>query len=650
MCGFTGFLGSRTVTSQDDLTATARQMALRLRHRGPDDSGEWADAANAVAFGFRRLSIIDLSSAGHQPMTSASGRYIMVFNGEAYNFEDIRKELIAGGWDRPFRGHSDTEVILAGVETWGLEATVRRLIGMFAFAIWDRELRLVHLVRDRVGVKPLYFGRCGSTFMFGSELKAIAAHPDFSADVDRTSVGLMLRYGYVPAPLTIYSGFYKVAPGAIVSLAAGKEPIESRYWSAEEIAVSGIRNPFTGSDAEAERELDALLRSSVGYRMISDVPLGVFLSGGIDSSVVTALMQAQSARPVKTFSIGFREDGYDEASDARRVAAHLGTDHTELYVTAAEALEVIPKLPEIYDEPFGDSSQIPTHLVSALARRSVTVSLSGDGGDELFGGYNRYFLGRKVWRGIGWLPPSARALGGRALRSVRPETWDRAFNVVPRRIRLRNAGDKISKAAEVLGMPDSDAVYHRLISHWPEAASAVIGGAAATMPLLKSGPRFNDFAERMMYADLVTYLPDDILVKVDRASMAVSLESREPLLDHRLIEFAWRLPLRMKLRNGKGKWLLRQVLSRYVPDRLVSRPKMGFGVPIDAWLRGPLRSWAEDLLSEPRLRREGFLDAAAVRQKWTEHLSGRRNWQYALWNILMFQMWLECRVQTPAHA
>lgn len=639
MCGFTGFLDFRKRLGPDELRSTARDMALRIRHRGPDDSGEWVDAEAGIAFGFRRLSIIDTSAAGHQPMLSPSGRYVLMFNGEFYNFAEVRKELPSG---ISFRGHSDTEVILAGIETWGLEATVSKMIGMFAFALWDRELQLLHLVRDRIGVKPLYYGKIGSTFFFGSELKAFTAHPAFAAEIDRTAVALLLRYGYIPTPHTIYSGISKLTPGAILSVASGKEPIETRYWSGADVALAGLRSPFTGTAAEAEQELDGLLRSAVGYRMVSDVPIGVFLSGGIDSSTVVAFMQAQSAQPVKSFSIGFHEQTYDEAKYAKAVARHLGTDHTELYVTPEEALAVIPKLPAIYDEPFADPSQIPTYLVSALARRRVTVSLSGDGGDELFGGYNRYFLGRSVWDAIGWIPTAIRAAGGRTIGAIRPGTWDRIFGVLPQRVRPSAPGDKIGKAAEVIGLASPDDIYRRLVSQWP-ASEQIVRGVGAGDSAHWDDERVQsveDFTHRMMLLDLLTYLPDDIMVKVDRASMAVSLEAREPLLDHRLVAFAWRLPLHMKVRNGKGKWLLRRVLSRYVPADLMERPKMGFGLPIDQWLRGPLRDWADDLLDESRLRSEGILDPEPIRRKWLEHRNGTRNWHYRLWTVLMFQLWL----------
>lgn len=643
MCGITGFLDSRADKSRDDLLAITRAMTACIRHRGPDDSGEFIDAERGVALGFRRLSIIDLSPAGHQPMTSASGRFTVIYNGEVYNFEDIRAELRASGYDKPFRGHSDTEVMLAAFETWGVAEAVKRFIGMFAIALWDRELQLLHLIRDRLGVKPLYYGRSGSTFLFGSELKTFVTHPAFDARIDRDSVSLLLRYGYIPAPFSIYEGVRKLTPGAILTVRAGSEPIESVYWSAVDVAHDGLRNPLRLSEREAEESLNDLLLDAVRYRLVSDVPLGVFLSGGIDSSTVVALMQAQSSQPVKTFTIGFHEGGFDEAQHAKAVAHHLGTDHTELYITPAEALAVIPKLPHLYDEPFADPSQIPTHLVSALARRDVTVALSGDGGDELFGGYRRYFLGARAWRSLSWIPAGVRAAGGRVLGSVRPDTWDRLFSVLPQRVRPGSGGDKVAKAAAVIGSRNAEDVYRRLLTQWPSAENVVIG-AGDRDSAVWSDPRIeaiSDFTSRMMLLDTLTYLPDDILTKVDRASMGVSLEAREPLLDHRVVEFAWRLPMDMKVRSGQGKWLLRRVLSRYVPDALTDRPKMGFGVPIDNWLRGPLREWAEALLDESRLRREGMFDPAPVRQRWNEHLSGRRNWQYALWTVLMFQLWLE---------
>lgn len=636
------------------MAATVTRMTETLRHRGPDDGGVWVDEKAGIALGHRRLSIIDLSPEGHQPMLSACGRFVVVFNGEIYNYREIRKELEAGsGNDRVrWRGHSDTEVMLAAISRWGLEGSLDRFNGMFAFALWDRETRTLHLVRDRLGEKPLYYGLMGETFLFGSELKALRAHPDFRAEIDRGALGLFFRHNYVPSPYSIYENVSKLSPGTRLAVAREKRgglPSPLPYWEGKRAAEEGIRDPFTGTSDEAVTAFESILRDSVSMRMESDVPLGAFLSGGIDSSTVVALMQAESRRPVKTFTVGFGEKGFDEAGHARAVAAHLGTDHTEVFVTPQDALAVIPRLPFMYDEPFADSSQIPTFLISEVARRYVTVSLSGDGGDELLGGYNRYAWGRRIWRTVGWMPPRLRKMGARALTVLAPQTWDGLFDrmapVLPAAIRQRTPGDKLHKLAGVLAAEDPGALYLDLISHWKNPSDVVLGGSERPTALTdrRRWGEALDFTRQMMYLDMVTYLPDDILTKVDRASMGVSLEARVPLLDHRVVEFAWRLPLSMKIRKGRGKWLLRQILHRYVPAGLVERPKMGFGVPIDAWLRGPLREWAESLLDEERLRREGFLHPAPIRRKWREHLSGRRNWQYYLWDVLMFQAWLEAK-------
>jgi asparagine synthase (glutamine-hydrolysing) len=622
-------------------------MADTMVSRGPDDSATWADGAAGVALGFRRLAIVDLSPAGRQPMRSASGRYVIAFNGEVYNFGELRAELEPLG--HRFRGHSDTEVMLAAVEQWGLDAAVRRFVGMFAFALWDARERRLALVRDRLGIKPLYYGRAGDTLVFASEPKALRAHPDFRAEVDRGALTLFLRHGYVPAPYSIYRGVRQLTPGCTLTVGADDAdyPAPVPYWSARAVAEDGVANPFAGTEAEAEERLDALLREAVKLRMIADVPLGAFLSGGIDSSTVVALMQAQSGQRVKTFSIGFREALYDEAPHARAVARHLGTEHTELYVTPREAQAVIPGLPDIYDEPFADSSQIPTFLVSRLTRERVTVSLSGDGGDELFGGYPRYFTANAIWGKVGWMPAWMRRGALKGLRSVPVPLYDRWLGwLTPLTARFGSrgpVGDKLHKLAEVLETAGPELLYHRLISHWKSPADLVLGGHEPPTVLTDRGrwPKFADFTRRMMYFDTVSYLPDDIFTKVDRASMAISLEARVPLLDHRVVEFAWRLPLSLNVRKGQGKWLLRQVLHRYVPRELVERPKMGFGVPIDSWLRGPLCDWAEGLLDEGRLRREGFLDPAPIRARWAEHLSGLRNWSYYLWDVLMFQAWLD---------
>lgn len=638
MCGFAGVYGR--LPSEDDLG----RMGLAIASRGPDDSGIWIDQEAALGLVHRRLSIIDLSPAGHQPMASACGRYLIAFNGEIYNHAELRQSLGHSSW----RGHSDTEALLRAIATWGLEATLKRCVGMFAFALWDREKNSLTLVRDRLGEKPLYYGWQGETFLFGSELKALKAHPAFRAEIDRDALTLLLRHNAIPAPYSIYQGIHKLPPGTFLQIHAGQKSARPvAYWSVQKAAEAGQRNLFRGSDAEAGAELERLLGQAVAGQMAADVPLGAFLSGGIDSTVVVALMQVQSARPVKTFTIGFNEAGYNEADHAHAVARHLGTEHTELYVTPQDAMDVIPNLSAIYDEPFADSSQIPTCLVSALARHHVTVSLSGDGGDELFGGYNRYFWARNLWRKLGWMPHPLRAALAGVLTMVPPASWNAAFQKLdqwlPARLRYANPGDKLHKAAEILAVKSPEEIYLGLVSHWKNPAQLVRGGHEPSTLLTNLAHRADlpDFEHRMMYLDTVTYLPDDILTKVDRAAMSVSLETRVPLLDHRVVEFAWALPLGMKIRHGQGKWLLRQVLYRHVPQAMVERPKMGFGVPIDHWLRGPLKAWASALIEPGRLAKEGFFDPVPIQQKWAEHQAGSRNWSYYLWDVLMFQQWRE---------
>lgn len=646
MCGIAGFLDLSSNGNSDRLQAKVVRMVHTLVHRGPDDSGTWVDAETRIALGHRRLAIVDLSPEGHQPMVSVDGRYVIVFNGEIYNFLELRRQLEQLG--HRFRGHSDTEVMLAAFSQWGLDTAVKSFNGMFAFALWDKQERVLHLGRDRLGEKPLYYTWLGQTFLFASELKALTAYPNFNPEINRDALALYLRHNYIPAPYSIYQGVYKLPPACVLTVPVGKataQPVP--YWSVKSIAEAGITHPFTGSETAAIAQLDSLLRDAVSLRMVADVPLGAFLSGGVDSSTVVALMQAQSNQPVKTFSIGFYEDSYNEAKYAKAVAQHLGTDHTELYVTPAEAIAVIPKLPALYDEPFADSSQIPTFLVAQLARQHVTVSLSGDGGDELFAGYNRYFWGRRIWQQIGWIPYPLRNAAARVLMVRSPQSWNHTFAnlqpVLPKSLKQQNPGDKLHKLAEVLAVESPEAMYKGLVSHWKDPEAVVTGSFEPITTLNDSQGWANlpDFTQRMIYLDTVTYLPDDILVKVDRATMGVSLEARVPLLDHRIVEFAWQIPLSMKIHKGQGKWLLRQVLYKYVPPSLIERPKMGFGVPIDNWLRSSLRDWAEALLSEQRLRQEGFFNPLPIRQKWAEHLSGDRNWQYYLWNVLMFQAWLD---------
>ncbi len=621
-------------------------MTDAIVSRGPDDAGVWVDAEAGIALGHRRLSILDLSPLGHQPMTSACGRFVIVFNGEIYNYQELRADLETSG--HAWRGHSDTEVMLAAFAQWGMLEATRRFNGMFAFALWDRRERVLHLGRDRLGEKPLFYGRVGGTLVFGSELKALRRFPGFDAAVDRASVCALLRYSYVPDPHCIYEGFHKLPPASLLSLRLPDEEAKPRlWWSLREVIERGQTTPFTGTETEAMDAFESLLKRAVGQRMVADVPLGAFLSGGVDSSLIVAMMQAQSARPVKTFTIGFDVPEYNEAVFAADVARHLRTDHTEMYVTAKDVLDVIPLLPALYDEPFSDYSQIPTYLVCKMARRHVTVALSGDAGDELFGGYERYFVGRNLWNKFAWMPaPMKRSLAG--LMTLPPPAWlnqagDLLKPLLPKRVRHMPFGDKLHKLAEVVAAPGMETLYLTLMSHWKQPEQVVIGGhERATSITDRAGwPHVADFTHRMMHLDMENYLPGDILTKVDRAAMGVSLEGRIPLLDADLIEFAWGIPFSMKVREGRGKWLMRETLYRHVPKPLIDRPKRGFGVPLEHWLRADLRDWAEDLLSEERLKREGYFHPAPIRQKWREHLQGTRNWNFYLWDVLMFQAWLE---------
>jgi asparagine synthase (glutamine-hydrolysing) len=644
MCGFAGIFQYRNLSSSQ-IAEIAVNMGDAIRHRGPDDFGIWSDDNAQIALVHRRLSIVDLSAAGHQPMVSASGRYVIAFNGEIYNHLKIRKELEVSGFPAAWKGRSDTETLLASIEAWGLRETLVKASGMFAFALWDRRERELHLARDRIGEKPLYYGWQNGVFLFGSELKALKVHPAFDGEIDRMSISLQMMYSYIPAPHSIYKGIKKLMPGSILSVREGSGILcdQTEYWSLRDVIARGKERTLRAGD-DVITNLHSVLSSAVSNQATADVPLGAFLSGGIDSSLITSLMQAQSSAPVKTFTIGFDESGYNEAEYAKAVASHLGTEHTELYISARQALDVVAKLPEIYDEPFSDSSQIPTYLVSKMTQQHVTVALSGDGGDELFGGYNRYLGTERWWDLTRRIPFHLRHLASNSLKSIDASHWDclgRIIAPVSNKKIWNNLANNVAKLAGVLAVDDSARLYEHFTTHWSDPSALVIDGSEFHMQSGGSAIQLDSIVEKMMALDTLSYLPDDILAKVDRAAMAASLETRVPFLDHNVIEFAWSLPLEMKIRNGQGKWILRQVLERYIPKELIDRPKMGFGIPLDSWLRGPLRPWAEELLDESRLRREGFFKPEVIRRKWVEHLSGRCNWQYHLWNVLMFQLWLE---------
>ncbi len=641
MCGIAGMIDWRAETSRDTLISIGQAMNDALFHRGPDSGDVWVDAASGIVLGQRRLAIIDLSPGGAQPMQSADGRYVINFNGEIYNYAEIRRELQAAG--RGLSTQSDTEVLLEACALWGVEAAVRRAIGMFAIVLWDRATGTITLARDRLGVKPLYYAADAHRLIFASQLKAFRAVPGWAPTLDRDAIAGYLRHAYIGQPRSIYQEASKLAPGHIMVWRRGEAPRSICYWDIRDVAAAGQRVAARApmSEAEAIEHLDALLRDAVRLRLIADVPVGAFLSGGIDSSTVAALMQVVGTSAAKTFSIGFREQGYDEAGHAAAVARHLDTDHTEFYVEPAHALDVIPQLPEWFDEPFADVSQIPTYLVSKLTRAHVTVALSGDGGDEVFAGYNRHLWGDRLAHGLASVPGVARHGAASLMRLMPPATLNRLAARLPRSWLPSQPGDKLEKLAGLIGEDSTGAVYRRMISQWQNPDDIVVSGAEPHDLAWDSGitAQFPDFVARMQVLDTATYLPDDILTKVDRATMAVGLEGRVPLLDHRVVEFAWSLPKSMKLRDGQGKWALRQVLDRYVPRALIDRPKMGFGVPIDAWLRGPLREWAESLLDPTRLAEEGLLRPVPIRRAWAEHLSGAKNWQYPLWTVLMLQAW-----------
>lgn len=626
MCGFSGFkYNKHRWIASDGILAN---MANTIAHRGPDDSGSWYDDKAGVGLAHTRLSIVDLSPAGHQPMHSAAQRYVIVFNGEIYNHLALRTQLQSQNQAPNWRGHSDTETLLACFAAWGIEKTLQATVGMFAIALWDKQQQVLTLARDRMGEKPLYWGWCNDVLLFGSELKALKVHPAFDPEINRDALALLLRHNYISAPYSIYQGIQKLRAGHYVSIAfddVSPQTVRSQsYWTMNQAVAQGLLNPFSGSDDEAIDVLEQQLSQSVGAQMLADVSLGAFLSGGVDSSAIVALMQQQSSRPVQTFAIGFNEPGYNEAQYAKEVANHLGTDHTEFYVSAADALVVIPQLPHIYCEPFADSSQVPAFLVSKMAREHVTVALSGDGGDELFGGYNTYQFGPKIWGFLCKLPQPLRRLAANVLAGV----------PMP---------DKARKLMAVLPAASREEFYYILISHWRKTESLVMGTSEslAQVNVGQGLPEIKNYAHWMMAMDAQTYIPEDILVKIDRAAMASSLETRVPMLDHRVVSLAWRIPMSMKIRDGVGKWVLREVLYRHVPKAMIDRPKKGFSIPIGSWLRGPLRDWAEVLLDEARLRQEGYFYPEPIRLTWKQHLLGGVDHSARLWGVLMFQAWLQ---------
>ena len=623
-----------------------KDMGNAISSRGPDSSGEWFDNKNCIGLAHRRLSILDLSKEGNQPMSSDSGRYIMIFNGEIYNHIKLRTKLESDFKNIEWRGSSDTETILKCVELLGFDSTFRLLEGMFSIALWDRNENNLILCRDRIGEKPLYYGWQSDTFLFASELKSIKKHPDFTKKIDLNSLNLFFKYNYIPSPYSIYEGISKLSPGTYISINYKNRTEKTvKYWDFKSIVKNNSLNTDLRTDLEITNQLETLLKSKIKDQMLSDVPLGAFLSGGVDSSMVVAIMQSISKKPVKTFTIGFEDQNFNEARYAKEIAEYLKTDHTELYVTSKDALNVVPLLHEIYDEPFADSSQIPTYLVSKLAKKKVTVSLSGDGGDELFAGYNRYILANKIWPKINFLPLIIRKNIGKSMRLISFKNWNNLFFFINRFLSdkyiFTNFGDKIHKFSYLLDSLDISDLYDKIVSFWSPSDNIV-----KNISIKKVKNNFNNFKniseiEKMMFTDTLTYLPDDILAKVDRAAMSVSLETRVPFLNHKLVEFASRIPLHLKLKDNNAKWILKQVLFNYVPKKLIERPKMGFGVPIDSWLRGPLKDWAENLLSADKLNKQGLLNTEIIRKKWNEHLSGKRNWQYHLWGVLMFQSWYE---------
>ncbi|MDA7476494.1 asparagine synthase (glutamine-hydrolyzing) [Candidatus Pelagibacter ubique] len=648
MCGINGFY-SKSLSNFNDVIV---KMNSAISHRGPDTNGTWSDKNSGIVLGHQRLSIIDVSSSGNQPMQSSSGRYILTYNGEIYNYLKIRKELEMNNANIKWIGNSDTEILLESIDFWGIEPTLQKIQGMYAFGIWDQKMRRLILARDRIGEKPLYYGWQGEgnnkVFLFGSELKALKVHPEFNGQINRDAIALQLRHNCIPAPYTIYKDIYKLLPGNYLELKhtdLKKELLNypKKYWSLTSSLMYGNKNQLKFSEDEIQKDLEENLKISVKKQMISDVPIGAFLSGGVDSSTIVALMQSQSNQPVKTFTVGFNENEYNEAKFAKKIAKHLGTNHTELYVSPKTAMEVIPKISTIYDEPFSDSSQIPTFLVSQLTKQHVKVAISGDGGDELFCGYNRYKMSEKFSSLFRFMPFNLRKTIASTIQSISPHNLNKISKFIPILDQQTNFGDKIHKGADVLNTKNFSNIYYTLCSHWKDPTKIVLNSKEPGTLLTKFKPNLNylDTQEQMMALDFLTYLPDDILVKLDRAAMASSLETRVPFLDHNLIEYVFKIPHSLKFRNGHGKWILKKILNQYVPKNLTERPKMGFAIPLGSWLRGPLRDWAENLLNEKRLNQENFFNTKLVRDKWLEHLNGKKNWHHHLWDILMFQAWLE---------
>lgn len=644
MCGFAGFLGAKNIRNKHLVHSILKKMNDRLIHRGPDSEGYWCNFDSEIFMSHRRLSIVDLSFSGTQPMISKSSEFTIVFNGEIYNHLEIRQEIKKINPGISWKGTSDTETLLASLDFFGIENTLKRLTGMFSFALWSNKTKTLTLARDRIGEKPLYYGWQGSgmarSFLFGSELKALREHPSFENSINRNSVNLFMKYNNVPAPNSIYKNIYKLMPGNFLQISLANQEFKIiQYWSLAQIASNAFNNPIFDTDNNIINNIESILKNTIKQQMIADVPIGAFLSGGIDSSSVVALMQNQSNQKINTFSIGFEEKNFDEAKNAMKIAKYLGTNHNELYVSSKEAMSIIPSLPIYYDEPFADSSQIPTFLVSRLAKKNVTVSLSGDGGDEVFGGYNRYYYADKYLNICNRLPGRLSNILKNFILGISVQTWSTIFSTLKIN---NNFGEKLYKVAKIIEEKNFYRVYDFLISNWGNPESFVLGTENNNIDskyILDPPLQPYDSAIQLMILDMLNYLPNDILTKVDRASMGVSLETRLPFLNHELIEYMIRVPKKFKINNGIRKWALKKILNKYIPEKLVNRSKSGFAVPIDAWIRGPLREWTDSLINEKNIKSEGFLNYNEIDKKWKEHKSGKKNWHHELWAVLMFQSW-----------